>query len=74
MEAKRASGSPEAGVTGDCELPDAGAGNWTQVLGMSLSELTTESSLQPQHLSSQRRHLWPTRFCDSSANLKQDEW
>lgn len=49
VEAKRASGSPEAGVTGDSELPDAGAGNWTQVLGMSLFELTTESSLWPQH-------------------------
>lgn len=49
VEAKRASGSPEAGVTGDSELPDAGAGNWTQVLGMSLFQLTTESSLWPQH-------------------------
>ena len=38
----------EARVTGNCELPDMGAGNWTQVLLQKRYELlTAESFLQP---------------------------
>lgn len=34
--------SPEASVTGDCELPNMGAGDWTGILQVQEGFLTTE--------------------------------
>lgn len=60
--------SPGAGVTGDQELPDMDAGNWTQVL-CKMTLLTQEPFLQPNHHGFSHTYTLPSLYLLSAVRV-----